>query len=88
MTALDLLSGDARTFLSKVWASRTHLHRTDPDLLVGLLSLDDADHLLTSTAIRTPSVRMARDGVVLAESAYTRSATLAGKPLTRPLPVS
>jgi mannose-6-phosphate isomerase-like protein (cupin superfamily) len=59
-----------------------HLHRAEPDALVGLLSLDDADHLLTSTAIRTPSIRMARDGAVLPESAYTRSATLAGKPLT------
>ncbi|MEV7430916.1 MULTISPECIES: cupin domain-containing protein [unclassified Nocardioides] len=80
--ALDLLSGDARTFLEKVWASRVHLHRTAPADLVGLLSLDDADHLLTSTAIRTPSVRLAQDGSVLAESTYTRSATLAGKPLT------
>ncbi|GAB3197746.1 hypothetical protein GCM10027062_10130 [Nocardioides hungaricus] len=82
MSALDLLSGDAQTFLRKVWASRVHLHRTDPDDLVGLLSLDDADHLLTSTAIRTPSIRMARDGSVLPESAYTRGATLAGRPLT------
>lgn len=82
MPALDLLSGDAQTFLSKVWASRVHLHRTDPADLVGLLSLADADHLLTSTAIRTPSVRMAKDGSVLPESAYTRSATLAGKPLS------
>jgi len=80
--ALDLLSGDAQTFLSKVWASRVHLHRTDPASLVGLLSLDDADHLLTSTAIRTPSVRMAKDGAVLPEASYTRSATLAGKQLT------
>ena len=82
LSALDLLSGDAQTFLSKVWASRVHLHRTDPALLVGLLSLDDADHLLTSTAIRTPSIRLARDGSVLAESTYTRGATLAGKQLT------
>jgi lysine-specific demethylase/histidyl-hydroxylase NO66 len=59
-----------------------HLHRAEPDALVGLLSLEDADHLLTSTAIRTPSIRMAKDGSVLPESAYTRSATLAGKPLT------
>lgn len=80
--ALDLLSGDARTFLEKVWASRVHLHRTAPADLVGLLSLDDADHLLTSTAIRTPSVRLAQDGAVLPESRYTRSATLAGKQLT------
>ncbi|WP_395690528.1 cupin domain-containing protein [Nocardioides sp.] len=59
-----------------------HLHRTDPEALVGLLSLDDADHLLTSTAIRTPSIRLAQDGSVLPESSYTRGATLAGKPLT------
>ncbi len=82
MSALDLLSGDAQTFLDKVWASRVHLHRTDPDELVGLLSLDDVDELLTSTAIRTPSIRLARDGAVLPESSYTRGATLAGKPLT------
>ena len=82
MSALNLLSGDAQTFLTKVWASRVHLHRTDPAALVGLLSLDDADHLLTSTAIRTPAIRIAQDGAVLPESAYTRSATLAGKPLT------
>lgn len=47
-----------------------------------LLSLDDADQLLTSTAIRTPAIRIARDGAVLPESSYTRGATLAGKPLT------
>ena len=81
-SALDLLTGDAQTFLTKVWASRVHLHRTDPQELVGLLSLADADTLLTSSAIRTPSVRVARDGAVLPESAYTRGATLAGKPLT------
>jgi bifunctional lysine-specific demethylase and histidyl-hydroxylase NO66 len=82
VSALDLLSGDAQTFLTKVWASRVHLHHTDPADLVGLLSLDDADHLLTSTAIRTPSIRMARDGQVLPESTYTRGASLAGKPLS------
>ncbi|MBM9459139.1 cupin [Nocardioides sp. zg-536] len=81
-SALDLLSGDAQTFLEKVWASQVHLHRTDPERLVGLLSLDDADTLLTSSAIRTPSVRLAKDGAVLPESAYTRRATLAGRQLT------
>ncbi len=59
-----------------------HLHRTDPDLLVGLLSLDDVDHLLTETAIRTPAIRIAQDGDVLPEASYTRSASLAGRPLT------
>ena len=50
--------------------------------MVPLLSLDDADTLLTSSAIRTPAIRIARDGNVLPEASYTRGATLAGKPLT------
>ncbi|HYG92747.1 MAG TPA: cupin domain-containing protein [Nocardioides sp.] len=83
MSALDLLSGDAQTFLAKVWASRVHLHSTEPADLVGLLSPEDADRLITGSAIRTPSVRLAKDGRVLPESEYTRrGASLAGKPLT------
>lgn len=83
MSALDLLSGDAQVFLEKIWASRTHLHRTDPADLVGLLSLGDVDQLLTSSGLRTPTLRIAKDGDVLPESAFTRrGATLAGKPLT------
>lgn len=42
----------------------------------------DVDHLLTETAIRTPAVRVARDGKVLPESVFTRGGSLAGKPLT------
>lgn len=69
--------------MEKVWASRVHLHRTDPERLVDLLSLDAADRLLTASAIRTPAVRLAQDGSVLAQHRYTRSgATLAGQPLT------
>lgn len=82
MSALDLLTGDAQTFCEKVWASRVHVHRGEPGPLVGLLSLDDVDHLLTETAFRAPAIRLARDGQVLPESSYTRSASLAGKPLT------
>lgn len=47
-----------------------------------LLDLRDADRLLTSSAIRTPAVRVARDGSVLASSSYTRHATISGQPLT------
>ncbi|HJQ05826.1 MAG TPA: cupin domain-containing protein [Nocardioides sp.] len=83
MSALELLTGDAQTFLDKVWASRTHLHRTGPGRLVGLLGIDDVDRLLTSSAIRTPAVRVARDGAVLPPAAFTRQgASLAGEPLT------
>ena len=82
-SSLELLSGDAQNFVEKIWASHVHVHKADPADLVGLLSFDDVDHLLTSTAIRTPAVRLAKDGSVLPASAYTRSgATLAGQPLT------
>lgn len=47
-----------------------------------MLSLADVDHLLTETAIRTPAVRVARNGSVLPESSFTRGGSLAGKPLT------
>lgn len=80
--ALELLSGDAQAFRAKVWASHVHLHHTDPADLVGLLSLDDVDHLLTSVALRAPALRLAKDGAVLPQSRFTRSATMAGQPLT------
>ena len=77
------MAGDAQSFLAKIWASRVHVHHTEPDRLVGLLSFEDVDHLLTSTAIRTPAVRIAQDGSVLPTSRYTRAgASLAGEALT------
>jgi len=54
----------------------------DPAELAAYFSLEDADRLLTATALRTPSVRLVRDGTVLPEKGYTRGATLAGRPLT------
>ncbi len=80
--ALARLSGDARVFVEKVWATRTHVHRCSPADAEALLSLDDVDHLLTSTALRTPALRIARNGLVLPTTRYTRSATLAGVALT------
>jgi bifunctional lysine-specific demethylase and histidyl-hydroxylase NO66 len=80
--ALELLSGDAQTFVEKVWASRIHVHHARPDDIVGLLSLADVDHLLTSAALRTPALRLAKDGQVLPSSRFTRHATIAGSPLT------
>ncbi len=82
MDALDLLSGDAQAFLRTAWASSAHIHKADPADVVGLLSIDDVDGILTSTALRTPALRVAKDGSVLASSAYTRSATIAGESLT------
>jgi mannose-6-phosphate isomerase-like protein (cupin superfamily) len=82
-SALELLSGDAQTFVDKVWATRVLVHETSPEQLSHLLSLDDVDHLLTDSAIRTPSVRLARDGAVLPDAEFVRTgATVAGRPMT------
>jgi mannose-6-phosphate isomerase-like protein (cupin superfamily) len=83
VSALDLLSGDAQVFLDRTWASRTHLHRADPADLVQFLSLKDVDELLTSSGLRAPALRIAKDGKVLPDSAFTRrGASIAGQPLT------
>ncbi len=59
-----------------------HRHRADRGRLTAYLSLEDADRLLTSSGIRTPAIRVARDGTVLPESRYAQHATLAGRPVT------
>lgn len=81
-SALDMLTGDAQVFLYNTWASSVHVHRTDPTLGSGILSLADVDHLLTETGMRTPALRVVRDGSVVAESAFTRGGSLAGKRIT------
>jgi hypothetical protein len=80
--ALDLLSGDGQAFLDKVWASRVHLHEADPARLRGLLSLDDVDRLLTASGLRTPALRIVRDGSIQSAERFTRFATTAGSPVT------
>jgi mannose-6-phosphate isomerase-like protein (cupin superfamily) len=82
LDALQLLAGDAQTFIDKVWASRVHVHHAEAADVAGLLSLDDVDHLLTGTALRTPALRLAKDGAVLPPAKFTRSATLAGVAMT------
>ena len=82
MDALTRLSGDAQTFVEKVWARRIHVHHASASDFAGLLDLDDVDRLLTSTALRTPALRMVEDGSVLPSTRFTRSATMGGVALT------
>ena len=84
VAALELLGGDAQTFFTKIWASRTHIHHTDPAALVGLLGFDDVDRLLTGTAIRTPAVRVAKDRNVLPATAFPSRSTRYTFPSARP----
>ncbi len=82
MDALSLLSGDAQAFVDKVWASQVHVHHAPAHDLVGLLGLDDVDRLLTSSGLRTPALRLVKEGAVLPASRFTRTATLAGVAMT------
>ncbi|WP_017934364.1 JmjC domain-containing protein [Nocardioides sp. Iso805N] len=47
-----------------------------------MLSLEDADRLLTASALRTPALRIAQSGSVLPEKRFTRHATIAGQQLS------
>ncbi len=82
MDPLGLLSGDSDAFLREVWGRRILIHEADPAALTALFSIDDADHLVTTTALRTPQVRLAQDGSVIDPARYRRKATIAGEPMT------
>ena len=82
MDPLGLLSGDPGTFVREVWGRRILVHQADPGELAGIFGIDDADHLVTTTALRTPQVRLAQDGSVVDQARYSRKATIAGQPMT------
>jgi bifunctional lysine-specific demethylase and histidyl-hydroxylase NO66 len=73
--ALPLLLGGtpAADFAATTWAREAFLRSAGdgPDLS-GLFTLDDADELLSSRGLRTPFLRIAKDGAVQPESTYTR----------------
>jgi len=82
LDALTRLSGDAQAFPEKVWANATHIHRSDADAFTDLLSLDDVDQLLTASSLRTPAVRLAKDGSVLPSSQMARTSRIGGVDVT------
>jgi mannose-6-phosphate isomerase-like protein (cupin superfamily) len=75
--ALARCVGDVDHFMGSAWG-REVVERHDTGDVDDLLSLDDVDHLLSSTSLRTPAFRLAKDGAVLPSSGYTRSATIGG----------
>lgn len=82
MNYLELLSGDAQTFTAEVWGRRPLIHQADPAQLQQIFGLNHADQLLTTSALRTPQVRLAKQGKVLDQSLYTRQASIAGQSMT------
>ena len=80
MTSLARCVGDAKRFLDHHWA-RAPLHRVSADEsgFADLFSLDDVDHLVSSTAPRLPTFRLVRDGRPLEPARYTRTAKIGGR---------
>jgi lysine-specific demethylase/histidyl-hydroxylase NO66 len=77
---LERCTGDPRSFLVNDWGKRAavRLGGPSPTTLApsgfeDLLSLDDVDRFLTTTALRTPFFRLVRAGDQIPESSYTRS---------------
>ncbi len=83
MTSLARCVGDGHRFLVDHWGrAPLHLSGLDPGGFGDLLSLDDVDHLISSTFLRLPAIRLVRNGIPLDPGTYTRSARLGNKALT------
>ena len=74
MGALARCAGDVDRFLADDWARRASIQRgVAPGAFADLLTLDEVDRFLTTTALRTPFFRLVQAGERIPESAYTRS---------------
>ena len=81
--ALARSTGDAAALLEQTWGRRALVHPSaDARGFADLLSLDEVDRLLSTTSMRTPSFRLVKAGEPIPESAYTRSGTTGGKPVS------
>jgi bifunctional lysine-specific demethylase and histidyl-hydroxylase NO66 len=82
-SALELCTGDAAAFSQRTWGRSVLVHRgAEPEAFAELLSLDDVDHILSTTSLRTPSFRLVKAGEQIPESSYTRSGTTGSKPVS------
>jgi bifunctional lysine-specific demethylase and histidyl-hydroxylase NO66 len=72
---LERCTGDPRSFLAEDWGRRAAVRLGGPPAadFQDLLSLDDVDRFLTTTALRTPFFRLVRAGERIAEASYTRT---------------
>ena len=71
---LQRCTGDARTFVASTWGNKVAVcSGADAGGFDDLLTLDDVDRFLTTTALRTPYFRVVKAGVRIDESVYTRS---------------
>jgi mannose-6-phosphate isomerase-like protein (cupin superfamily) len=70
---LERCVGDPHAFLRDAWGHRPAIHAGVGDHFDDLLTLDDVDRFLTTTALRTPYFRLVKAGDQIPEASYTRS---------------
>ena len=70
---LERCVGDPRAFLRDEWGHHPAIHAGVGDHFDDLLTLDDVDRFLTTTALRTPYFRLVKAGDQIPEASYTRS---------------
>jgi bifunctional lysine-specific demethylase and histidyl-hydroxylase NO66 len=83
VTGLARCVGEVTPFLRDHWGRTPfHLPGADGAAFTDLLSLAGVDHLIASTFLRVPALRLVRDGTPLDPSEYTRTSRLGSRPLT------
>jgi lysine-specific demethylase/histidyl-hydroxylase NO66 len=81
--AIERCAGDPAAFVRDHWAKAPLLRRgAGPGGFDDLLSLDDVDRILSTTAPRVPYFRMVKDGKPLPPSSYTKSGRIGSVPLS------
>lgn len=70
--------GDVTAFATHVWGRRSQVHPSGVPA-DDLLSLDDVDALVTSSALRVPTFRLVKDGRPLPVASYTTDGTIGGR---------
>jgi bifunctional lysine-specific demethylase and histidyl-hydroxylase NO66 len=82
LPAIERCAGDPAAFVRDHWAKAPLLRRgAGAGGFDDLLSLDDVDRVLATTAPRVPAFRMVKDGRPLPPSAYTKSGRVGSRPL-------
>ena len=82
--ALADLVGDPEAFATERWGRAPLLRRaaSRPGRDTSPLTVDDVDHLLTSSGLRWPGFRLVKEGRTLPRTQYTRSGRIGGQQVT------
>ncbi|MGH9117775.1 MAG: cupin domain-containing protein [Acidimicrobiales bacterium] len=77
-TALERCVGEPESFLAEHFGRHALWRRQSADAFADLFGPADADHLVTSAGLRTPAMRLVRNGAGIPSSGWTRSARIGG----------